>query len=707
MQLPAWRHPRNLTVQTRIVLLVIACILPASLLVAFVTYLSYERERSNIAQHTLATTRELMRVVERELGANVAAAQALSHSVDIDRGDFAAFYSEAKEVLRYTSGFTIVLTDASAQQVVNLLQPFGAPLPHHGSPELLRRVLDTRQPVVSDLFVGGVTGKPLLAIEVPVIRDGRALYGLALGIDPRHLGEVLSQQGLPPEWIVSIFDSTGTIIARTHAPEQYVGQKGSPALMRAMLQAQEGVLDTPTLEGIPVMAAFSRSPAYGWTVAIGVPEAILSAGLRRWLALYAVGGILLLLAGLGMAIVIGRSITQPIRTLVAPALDIGKGESVAIPPLDLKEADEVRQALLKAQLLLRQREQERDAAEKSEHQMQLAKEVAEQSAKAKAAFLANVSHELRTPLNAILGFSRLMRNAPDVTPEQARNFDIINRSGEYLLHLINGVLDATRIESGYTALQETEFDLLELLHELRSLMQVPAAEKGLRLTMALSPALPRHVNADAGKLRQVLINLVGNALKFTTSGGVSLRAGLARMEPPEHARIRFEVEDTGPGIREEDMPAIFSRFENPGDKTTADTGCGLGLYLSKQYVGLMGGAIGVTSAPGRGSVFHFEIPVATVRAPPADASNKPLHAPADEILAGALDAAQLETLPVAILEELHEAAVLLDGARCLEVITKIDRIEATLGAQLRRMVDQLQYHVLLARLDPILARTTG
>jgi signal transduction histidine kinase/CheY-like chemotaxis protein len=613
MPFKAFRNWQHLTIQARIAWLVVACILPASLLAAFVTYLSYGQERSNIRQQALATTRELMRVVETNLGADEATAQTLALSGNIDNGDFAAFHQQAKEVLHFTSAYTIVLTDASGQQIVNLLQPFGAPLPSHGNRELLRRTLDTRKPVVSDLFIGSVTKMPTLAIEVPVIRDGKALYGLALAIDPKHLGDMLQKQGLPPEWVVSIFDRNGTIVARTHDAEQYVGKTASLALLQAMRQARDGMLVTPTQEGVPVVSAFSRSPAYGWTVSIGVPEAVLTADLRRWLAMYAVGGSLLLLAGLGMATMIGRSIARPIQALVAPALDIGNGEPVSIPPLELREADEVRQALLKAQQLLDKRERERDQAEQAERQMLLAKQSAEHASEAKAAYLANVSHALRTPLNAILGFSRMMRNDPDATPEQMRNLGIINRSGEHLLNLINNVLDISKIEAGHAKLENSEFDLHSLMDEITTLMQVQAADKGLAFTLVHPPELPACIVADANKLRQMLVNLVGNAIKFTRNGGVVLRAGVARWESPQLARVRFEVEDTGPGIDAVDSERIFSPFVQLGDEPATEAGTGLGLHISKQYAELMGGQIGVASQPGKGSVFHFEIPLRIAR----------------------------------------------------------------------------------------------
>jgi signal transduction histidine kinase/DNA-binding NarL/FixJ family response regulator len=245
-----------------------------------------------------------------------------------------------------------------------------------------------------------------------------------------------------------------------------------------------------------------------------------------------------------------------------------------------------------------------------------AKELAEAANRAKSTFLANMSHELRTPLNAILGFSNLMRNAPDVTAEQVENLNIIYNSSEHLLNLINNVLDISKIEAGHMVREDAAINLDWFLHEIESLMFVQVAKKGMSFALELSPDLPRNITVDSGKLRQVLINLIGNAVKFTASGGVSLRAEVAKRESPQGARLRFEVEDTGLGIREEDRAIIFSPFEQKVDQPLAESGSGLGLAISKQYVEFMGGHIGVTSEPGRGSVFHFEIPVEVL--PPSE-----------------------------------------------------------------------------------------
>jgi len=240
------------------------------------------------------------------------------------------------------------------------------------------------------------------------------------------------------------------------------------------------------------------------------------------------------------------------------------------------------------------------------------KEQAEQANRAKSVFLANMSHELRTPLNAVLGFAQLLKAAPEATGHQIESLNIITRSGEHLLNLINNILDITKIESGRVLPEESATDLHQLVHEMRSLMLVKAQEKGLDFTLEQSTDFPRRANIDSSKLRQVLINLIGNAIKFTACGGVILHAEVAHWESPQPARIRFEVKDSGLGIRKEDLGRLFQPFVQLAEQPMTDAGTGLGLAICKQYVELMGGQLGVASEPGRGSTFYFEIPVAVL-----------------------------------------------------------------------------------------------
>ncbi len=241
------------------------------------------------------------------------------------------------------------------------------------------------------------------------------------------------------------------------------------------------------------------------------------------------------------------------------------------------------------------------------HELQIAKNTAEEANQAKTTFLANMSHELRTPLNAILGFSNLLREDA-VSEKQRRDLDIVNRSGEHLLSLINDVLDMAKIDAGRIVIEKAPLDLKDLVSSVMDLMRLRAEEKGLELSMLQTPELCQFVQADGEKLRQVLINLVGNAVKYTERGSVSVSVDSQPAGDHQYCRLLLEVRDTGAGIAGEDQGRIFEPFIQAGKRST-QKGTGLGLAITKKYVEPMGGTIQVESAPGKGSLFRVEIPV--------------------------------------------------------------------------------------------------
>lgn len=233
-----------------------------------------------------------------------------------------------------------------------------------------------------------------------------------------------------------------------------------------------------------------------------------------------------------------------------------------------------------------------------------AKEAAEVANKAKSAFLTSISHELRTPINAILGFAQLMLSDAKLASAYVDYLTSIVRSGEHLMELINDVLDMSKIEAKKVHFHASNFDLHKLVAELKSVFSLRVQQKNLALNMQLSPNVPRWIKGDVRKLRQVLLNLIGNAVKFTTNGYVTVRINY------RGSRLYFEVEDTGPGIAEEAYDVIFVAFEQTSQHQTSERGTGLGLAISQAYVQMMGDSrITVSSDVGKGSIFRFDIPI--------------------------------------------------------------------------------------------------
>ncbi|CDH43356.1 ATP-binding protein [Candidatus Contendibacter odensensis] len=250
-----------------------------------------------------------------------------------------------------------------------------------------------------------------------------------------------------------------------------------------------------------------------------------------------------------------------------------------------------------------------------------AQEQAEASNKAKSTFLANMSHELRTPLNAILGFSNLMRYSAGLSDDQRQTLDLINRSGEHLLSLINDVLDMAKVEAGRISVDNAPFNLRELTQDVIDLNRVRVEEKGLQLLLDQPADLPRLVDGDAAKLRQSLINLVGNAIKYTAQGQVILHVSTRPDDDPQRLWLIFVVEDTGVGIAAPDQARIFEPFVQLS-QYTLQKGTGLGLTITRRYIELIGGSITVDSVPGQGSRFRMEIPVGRVDAAIIDAVSR-------------------------------------------------------------------------------------
>ena len=249
-----------------------------------------------------------------------------------------------------------------------------------------------------------------------------------------------------------------------------------------------------------------------------------------------------------------------------------------------------------------------------------ARDAAEAANRAKSRFLANMSHEIRTPMNAILGYTQLLQRRPDLVPDQRAALDTIRHSGDHLLQLINDVLDLARIEADRLGLQQTDFDLHHLLRTLAAMFELRCRQKHLAWQLEGVGSQPLWVHGDEGKLRQILVNLLGNAVKFTREGTVGLRVRT------QDGACTFAVHDTGPGIVPEELHSLFEEFRQ-GAAGETEGGTGLGLTLAQRFTALMGGQLSVDSAVGEGACFAFEIPLppAQQQAPAITASDRVRH----------------------------------------------------------------------------------
>ena len=432
------------------------------------------------------------------------------------------------------------------------------------------------------------------AILAPVWVGGVVRYALVATMPGHALGALLERVPLPQGWSALLLDvEEGRVLARIG------GDALTEAALRPALAAPGRPADlADDLVGLTRPVAGTR-----WQVALAAPAGEFVSDARRWL--FAALGISALIAAAGIAI----------RLMLRQQRDQAERRALETVERTEREAQERRRTDL----------------------------------------LATVSHELRTPLTGLLGYTELLSRAA-LPPVAAEWVQQQRRAGQSLLALIGDVLDFARLEEGQIQLEETDIDLPALFEECAGILRGLAQQKGLALEIRTDPGLPRWVRGDPMRLRQVVTNLLGNAIKFTRLGGVTLSARLT----PRGDTLEVMVTDTGPGIPTEALPHIFDRFRQAETDTARRYGgSGLGLAICRRLVTAMGGTIGAESTPGQGSRFTFRIPFRPGAAPPARRSG------ALRILVGE-DVAASRLLLTAVLERAgHEVTAVEDGARAL------------------------------------------
>ncbi len=314
-----------------------------------------------------------------------------------------------------------------------------------------------------------------------------------------------------------------------------------------------------------------------------------------------------------LAWLISRSIAGPVAAMTTALTDLANGQMHTLIP-GRGRSDEIGAMAtaaevfkLKADELVQHKEHLEDMVKERTAALEVALVRAEAANQAKSIFLANMSHEIRTPMNAILGFAQIMQRSASLGEMDRENLGVIHRSGRNLLALINDILEMSKIEAGRIECTPKPLNLHAVLDDLGSMFRVPAQAKDLQWEVIKMPKLPQKIVADEGKLRRILINLIGNAIKFTERGGVVLRA-CAATRKDNLVQLVIDVEDTGAGISANEAVSLFSPFKQTSTGLEKG-GTGLGLAISRRQARLMDGDITVSSTPGQGSVFHLELPV--------------------------------------------------------------------------------------------------
>ncbi len=339
------------SIRSRLLYLVVACIVPAALMAILLIGYDYTQARAAFITGAMATARANAMDVDKEFATVEAALRALATSPDLARSDRQAFYAQARGLAASQHMLNIVLEDASGQQLINTFIPYGAALPPPSMGNVLQFVQKNDATAISDLFIGAVTNRNIASVSIPVrYLPGRPdlIGALNATVPVERFNALLAQQSYPEHWIASILDRGGKVVARSQDTQRYVGHKALPEVIDHMRAGFEGVIETTTLDGKPILAVMTHAGDSQWTVGIGIPIEVLNAELNRKLLVLVLATATLLAASLVLAWSISNRITRAIGALVAPAMALGRGEAVAAASYGLREADEVGVALVDA-----------------------------------------------------------------------------------------------------------------------------------------------------------------------------------------------------------------------------------------------------------------------------------------------------------------------------------------------------------------------
>jgi signal transduction histidine kinase/ActR/RegA family two-component response regulator len=631
---------RTPSIGNHLLLLALGALLPVLLFAAGLAVVQAREERQTFERGMHDRVIGITSAIDAEVRATVAVLRTLAESQVLAEGDLQRFHGQALRVKNlHRDWVTVILAGANGEQIVNASRPYGSRLLPIDETASFEAVLRTQEPAIGSLSAGPRGLRQAFPVRVPVLLEGQLAYVLTAVVDPLAISRILSEQGMPGDWVVSVVDTRLLQVARQYQGQVQVGVTVAPAFHAALTSgATEGAYRGATLEDTPSYVTWRRSAFSGWSVGIGVPASSVEANAWRVLVTSLLGvGISLALALL-LARQLARRISEPVALLAAQARALRRGDYSSSlqhlqpegprllpcdqPPAPTDAALPGDNAPESAGLPLRELRELRyalDDAAQAMHALALARSHAESANRAKDEFLAMLGHELRNPLSAITTALQVLRMRPEGAPAAFAQ-GVLQRQTAHLTRLVDDLLDASRVSRGKIELERRPLDFAGLVQ--RVAVQVVGASPKHRLDLRLDAA---WVSGDDTRLEQIVTNLLSNAVRYSPDGGV-IELVLACAGDS----VRLTVRDEGVGIAAELLPRMFDLFVQ-GDRAAARSqgGLGIGLTLAHRLAELHGGRLEAHSqGDGQGSTFILTLPGVL---PVPDSAPATLSAGADEV----------------------------------------------------------------------------
>lgn len=651
---------RSMTLRSHLITALAATILPL-LVIASVALIVIAQTQESVTERGLReTARALALTVDGMFETSIAALSVLARSPHLESGDLAAFYEHAAAVRR-PEWKAVFLLDATGQELLTLLRPFGTPLPNLSADPDVQHALRFGLPYVSDLVVGQVSGASVVRVLVPARRGHGVAYVLAASLSP----EVLS--GLLPHGtgvLATVLDRKDRVVAQNADVARWAGELDRSDFIHRTRGLADGFFVSAPLGGERYYVAFARVRGEDFVVAVGVPASAITSGRSLWLVGLGIG--LALVAGVALAGVLTRRVARPIGDLAGAARALRDGSAPpTLSPSGIREVDVVVEAFNDAAAALAAQASDRERRLRAEAERLKAEATAAEADaanRAKDEFLAMLGHELRNPLGTIRNAVEVLGRAHHDDARATRAREILGRQLAQLGKLVDDLLDVGRVAAGKIVVHREPLDLGALVARAVTGLETARALDGRRVDTRLQPL---WVSADEVRLEQVVNNLLLNALKYTEEND-RIEVSLHR----EGDDAVLAVSDSGAGIPPEMLPRIFDLFvqgERPPDRR--DGGLGIGLTLARRLVELHGGTIQASSeGRGRGATFTVRLPLAEPSPEPQDDRSPPAPRPRRRVLVVEDNDDGREMLAAMLRAKGHEVREAADGPGAVDAI---------------------------------------